>query len=369
MGFDLAGITSAEAFVDKEEAIVQRIREGLMDGLPWFYETRASRGCHPREVLPSARSIISLAISYHTPEPATAQDGKLRGRVSRYAWNTDYHKVIDKKLKAFIQRLREVGCGEARFYVDTGPVPDRAVAHRAGIGWYGKNTNILTDGFGSQVFLAEVLTDLDLEPDAPSKKGCGRCSKCIPSCPTAAIVSPYVLDNRRCIAYLTIEHCGAIPRDLRPLMGTWVFGCDICQDVCPVNRKAFSATESSFSFTALGQSHPDLLAILEMSEADFLERFGKTPVKRAKLLGLKRNVCVALGNLGDRVAIPELIVALRHGEPLLRGHAAWALGRIGGEGALSALLEASSSEQDPYVKEEISTALAGCSATLHNETR
>ena len=234
---------------------------------------------------------------------------------------------------------------------------DRAVAQRGGVGWFGKNTNILTSSHGSWVFLGQVITDLELEPDPPVKKTCGSCVRCIEDCPTGAIVAPYVIDNARCISYLTIENRGPIPRTLRPLMHDWVFGCDICQDVCPVNRKAAYSKEPAFNlrrFTSL-----DLVALLEMTEEEFRERFRNSPIKRARRVGLQRNACVALGNRGDPAAVPALARALRDGEPLVRGHAAWALGKLGSPETAHALEKALAQEEDSQVVEEIESAPGG----------
>ncbi|MDA1097015.1 MAG: tRNA epoxyqueuosine(34) reductase QueG, partial [Chloroflexi bacterium] len=247
---------------------------------------------------------------------------------------------------------------QSRWYTDTGPMQDLAVAERAGLGWFGKNTNVLT-AIGSWVLLAQVLINLDLEPDAPSKKSCGSCMRCVDACPTGAIVAPGVLDNRLCISYLTIENRGTIPRALREQVGDWIFGCDICQDVCPVNRKAtLGSAYREFSRDAEQNARPELTALLAMDEPVFHERFRGSPVLRAKLAGLKRNVCVALGNIGDPRVVPALAVALRdEPSPIVRGHAAWALGRIGGDAALLALREALIVESDDTVREELGLAL------------
>ena len=235
----------------------------------------------------------------------------------------------------------------------------RAVSQRAGVGWFGKNTNILTPSHGSWVFLGQVITDLELEPDPPLKKTCGSCVACVDACPTGAIVAPYVIDNARCISHLTIENRGPIPRHLRPLMYDWVFGCDICQDVCPVNRKAAPSNEQAFTnrrFTTL-----DLVSILRMTEEEFRERFRNSPIKRAKRakrVSLQRNACVALGNAGDPDAVPALAAALKDGEPLVRGHAAWALGKLGGPEAPRTLESAFADEGDAEVTSEIEAALA-----------
>ena len=244
---------------------------------------------------------------------------------------------------------------KSRWYVDDGPMLDRAVAQRAGIGWFGKNTNILSPTHGSWVFLGQVITDLELDPDPPMKKTCGSCVRCIDACPTGAIVAPYVIDNTLCISYQTIENRGPMPRSLRPFMLDWVFGCDICQDVCPVNRKAASTREGASNTERY--STLELQSLLEMTEEEFRQRFRNSPIKRAKGVGLQRNACVALGNSGDPAAVPGLARALKEAEPLVRGHAAWALGRIGGEDATRALEQALSLERESQVLEEIQESL------------
>ncbi len=383
-GFDLVGVTSADDFDADRGAALERIREGRMDGLPWYTESRVMRGTSPAELLPGAKSIICLGLSYlgdNWPEgPLTGSRQTGAGRVARYAWVRDYHRVMKRRMREFVRGLeRELGSTvAARWYVDDGPMLDRAAANRAGIGWFGKNTNILTPQFGSWVFLGQVITDLNLEPDAPLKKSCGSCVRCIEDCPTGAIVAPYVVDNARCISYLTIENRGPIPRELRRLIGDWVFGCDICQDVCPVNRKAqpgvFNAARGErphpspppegegissalSASSAVSNGFVDLVELLEMSEDDFRARFAGTPIMRAKRTGMQRNACVALGNLGDAEAAPALGRVLRQGEPLVRSHAAWALGRIGGSQAIALLSEAAATEVEPSVMEEIESAL------------
>jgi epoxyqueuosine reductase len=388
LGFDLVRITGAEEFPEVERVIKERIAQGLMDGLPWFTTERAEVSCHPDALLPEARSIIALAMFYLTEQPEERQDGAPRGRISRYAWGDDYHEIIKPKLQQFAAWLRayahdEVEEVETRLFVDTGRIVDRAVAQRAGLGWYGKNTNILTKGWGSWIFLAEIVTNLPLGGDAgklydpPSKASCGSCEICIHACPTAALPAPYVLDNTRCISYLTIELRGSIPLELRPLMGNLIFGCDICQQVCPVNivaerrlglrRDGGVSTSSSQpvhfrprqefrSREGVGSS-PELIPLLSLTEEQFRERFRLSPIRRAKRRGLLRNVCVALGNIGDPQAVPALIGALYDHEPLIRGHAAWALGRIGGKQAKKALEEALAGEENEDVKKEIQWAL------------
>ena len=368
LGFDLVGIASSDDFDDHEAIALERLRDGLMDGLPWYTEARVRRGCHPEELLLGAKSIITVGMSYYLPEKDGNGQTSLDGKVARYSWGDDYHKVMKERLKALVEGLSQ-RLGRpilARWYVDDGPMLDRAVAQRGGIGWFGKNTNILTPSHGSWVFVGQVITDLELKPDAPLKKTCGQCVRCIDACPTGAIVAPYVIDNSKCISYLTIENRGAIPRSLRSLMYDWVFGCDICQDVCPVNIKAAYSREQAFKkrrFTAL-----DLVALLKMTEEEFRERFRNSPIKRAKRVGLQRNACVALGNTGDRIAVPPLTEALREGEALVRGHAAWALGKLGGSEATQALEEALSLEDDAQVLEEIQAGLAEAKGLSGDQT-
>ena len=356
LGFDRVGITDAAPFSRDEEAATQRVRDGLMDGLPWYTEERVHRMNRPGLLLEDARSVISMAANYNTGAPPDSENP--RGRVARYAWGRDYHNVIKGRLRRFARELPDA-VGQpvrTRYFVDDGPMNDRAAAERSGVGWFGKNTNILTPTHGSWVFLAQVITNLELKPDPPLKKTCGECIRCIPACPTDAIVAPYVIDNRKCISFLTIELRGPIPRELRPMMGDWVFGCDICQEVCPVNRKAVLSGEPDFNkrhdFDA-----PDLIPLLELDDDDFRKRFEGSPIRRAKREGLQRNVCVALGNIGDPVSVPALATALSEGVTLVRSHAAWALGQIGGNEARTALARALEAEEDEGVREEIASAL------------
>src|SRR5229473_3657053 len=244
LGFDIARITTAEAFPEAERIIKERIAQGLMAGLPWFTSERSEVSCRPDVLLPEAQSIITLAMFYLSEQPEDINDDVPRGRISRYAWGDDYHEIIKPKLQQFAAWLREYARDEigseveTRLFVDTGRMVDRAVAQRAGLGWYGKNTNILTKGWGSWVFLAEIVTNLPLQADTLLKTSCGSCEICLHACPTQALPAPYVLDNTRCISFLTIKLRGSIPLEVRPLMGNLIFGCDICQQVCPVNKVA-----------------------------------------------------------------------------------------------------------------------------------
>ncbi len=360
-GFDVVGIASADVFRERGETAKERVSDGLMDGLPWFTEERVERGMDPAAMLPNARSIISLALSHHHEGNAEAPDNAPRGRIARYAWGEDYHRIFARKVRAFIESLPEI-TGEAdigtRWYTDTGPMLDRAVAERAGVGWFGKNTNILTSQ-GSWMLLAQIITTLDLAPDEPLKKTCGACNICVDACPTGAIVAPYVLDNSKCISYLTIENRGPIPRELRPLIGDWIFGCDVCQDVCPVNRKAqVGKAYTELTRDADNRARPELVELLELDDEGFRERFRQSAVLRAKPEGMRRNVCVALGNIADPATVPALARVLREdSSPIVRGHAAWALGQIRTAEALTSLRDAAQREKDAGVLEEIREAL------------
>ena len=356
-GFDVVGVTNADNFERDEIEALKRIRDGHMDGYSWYNEERVKKMNRPSELLEDAQSIISLACSY-LGDSADSSD-TLNGRIARYSWGDDYHRVLKKRIADFCADLSELVDIELklRIFVDDGPMNDRAAARRSGVGWVGKNTNILTPSHGSWVLLGQVITNLPLPSDLPLKKSCGNCVRCIDDCPTGAIVAPYVIDNKRCISYLTIELKGVIPRDLRPLMGDWIFGCDICQDVCPVNLKALPGHLEEFK-QRNGFSTPELVPILEMDQVTFSDRYKNSPIKRTKLVGLQRNACVALGNNGDKKAILPLSKALCSSEEsVVRLHAAWAIGRIGGREAATVLERAGDSESDAAVLEEIILSL------------
>jgi epoxyqueuosine reductase len=355
LGFDLVGITTTAplAHVGRYHAWVAQGFAGEMG-----YMTRqVDKRWAPAKVLSGAQSVIVLGLNYHTT-PAPLRSSQGRGWISQYAWGEDYHTVLGDKLAALVAYIRDIegSMVQARWYVDTGPILERELAWRAGLGWPGKHTNLINRGLGSWLFLGVILLDCELRYDEPATPHCGTCTRCLMACPTGALVAPGVLDARRCISYLTIELRGSIPRHLRPLMGTHIFGCDICQAVCPWNRKAPESTTTAF-FPRAGYAAPELLPLLCLSDEEFRLTFRDSPIKRTKRRGFLRNVAVALGNLQDTRAIPALTRALRDAEPLIRGHAAWALGRIGGMAARQALHEAQATEQDPQVSDEISAAL------------
>ncbi len=365
LGFDRVGVSDAEPLREAERAILERIEAGHMDGLRWFTAERARLATRPQELLPGAQSILALSASYlGQREAPEVQAGEPRGRIARYAWGRDYHDVLKELARELVGRIEAIAGRpvKARFFVDSSPLAERAVAERAGLGWFGKNTMLLLPGASSWAFLCEVILDLPLEPDRPVKKSCGACQRCLDVCPTGALVAPGVLDTPRCISFLTIELKDRIPRHLRPLMGSWVFGCDDCQEVCPVNRRALPARIAALRAYDDEAAFPRLVPLLEMDDPAFRARYRGTPVMRAKSWGLQRNACVALGNLGDPAAIPVLASALvdasRH--PLVREHAAWALGRFEApraRQALDAAWLAVDAESD--LRHELELSLAG----------
>lgn len=360
LGFIAVGIARAETLAETRAIFEQRIGLGMFEGLPWFTAERAARATDPAASLPGALSVVTLAAPYRATLPVTAAElgESPRGRVARYAWGRDYHRVIEKKLKALAgwlgERLPET---RSRPLVDYGPLAERAFAARAGIGWIGKSTNLLIPGIGSWTLLADLITTAELEPDQPLRKSCGNCARCVSACPTEAITGAYVLDNRRCISFQTIEQRGPIPRELRPLLGDWLFGCDLCQDVCPVPSAHSVAPLPEFAPPDLEAAAPALLPLLTLSANQFLARFAGRAVMRAKRDGLLRNACVALGNSGDAAAVQGLVAALADGSALVRGHAAWALGRIGGAVARAALDAARGGEPDGWARDELVLAL------------
>ncbi|MCS7173246.1 MAG: tRNA epoxyqueuosine(34) reductase QueG [Armatimonadetes bacterium] len=360
LGFDLVGIARAEPLAEHAERLRRWLAQG-MHGTMAYVAQHVDRAVDPARFLAGVRSVIVVGLAYRW-DASEPEDDRLRGRVSCYAWGEDYHRVLERRLRQLCADLRSHGARLARPYVDTGPTLDRAWAQRAGIGWFGKNTLILTrTGHGSYVFLGEVFTDLALEPDPPAQGSCGACRICLDRCPTGAIVAPYVVDARRCISYLTIEHRGWIPRELRPLLGTWVFGCDICQEVCPHNVLVKTGLHAEFA-PRRDVAYPDLIELLHLDEETYLERFRGSALRRAKRQGLRRNAAVALGNLRDPRAVPALVEALRDADPIVRGHAAWALGRIRGPEAEAALRARLEVEEDPAVREELQEALRATGA-------
>jgi epoxyqueuosine reductase len=326
VGFHLVGITSPEPFSQAELDITRWLNEGHQGDMAWLNAARTRMATHPRELLPGARSLIVVGVSYRTEDPTPGSGG----RVARYAWGGDYHDAMKRRLKLLATFLDDRVSHEvrSRIFVDDGPLVERDAAVRAGLGFRGKNTNLLTP-IGSFVFLGALLTDVSLDFDRPVPKDCGTCRLCIDACPTQALDEPYHLAAERCIAYLTIEHRGPIDEHWRPKLGEWVFGCDICQEVCPYNASSRARPRGWSAFEPCDGTRLDLEHVLELDDAGFREAFRGSPIKRAKRRGLARNAALALGNLGQPEARPALERASKDDpEPLVRDAATWALTRL-----------------------------------------
>jgi epoxyqueuosine reductase len=291
-----------------------------------YMERGEEKRCDPQKVLPGAKSIVVLALNYFQGHTIRRSQTAATGKIARYAWDDDYHNVIAARLSKIDNFLREFD-GRQKCYVDTGPILERDYAAQAGIGWHGKSTMLIDPRLGTWFFLGEILTTLDLPPDDPQADRCGTCERCTKACPTGAITAPHRLDARRCISYLTIELKGSIPLEFRPLIGNRIFGCDDCLDACPWNRFAQASREYAFSArrSTTGMSLRDYLTL---SDSEFRALFRNSPIKRIKRRGFLRNVCVALGNVGDLSDLPALEQTAADPDPLVAEHAAWAIGRI-----------------------------------------
>ena len=342
LGFDLIGVAPAER-APHAEAFHRWLTRGYQAGMSWLARNPGCRA-DPRLVLADAQSVIVVGLSYFALNPPDDlwRDSS-RGRIARYAWGADYHELMLPRLRELADFVeRETGQAiNRRTYTDTGPVLERDFAARAGLGFIGKNTMLIRPGLGSYLFLGEIIVDITLEYDSesgqistptplPQPRGtCGACTRCLDICPTHAFPAPYILNSNRCISYLTIELKGAIPPELRPLLGNWIFGCDACQEICPWVRRYAQPPRSPLFHYDPERVAPKLVDLIRLDEAGFRARFAGTPVSRAKRRGLLRNVAVALGNWGQPEALPALRqAALTDPEPLIREHAAWAIARI-----------------------------------------
>jgi epoxyqueuosine reductase len=376
LGFAWAGVTSPDPppHFPVFERWLAAGRQGQMAYLA--SERSRERRAAPRLILPECRSILVLGMAYlpqaAQPENSEGQAENPLGQVASYAWGSDYHDVLPERLQALVAFI-EAQVGHPvpnRWYTDTGPILERDLAQRAGLGWIGKNSCLIDPQAGSYFLLAEILLGIDLEPDSPfTTDHCGACTRCLDACPTGCIMPDRTLDARRCISYLTIELKGPIPSELRPQLGGWVFGCDICQQVCPWNVR-FASAQGDRSFSPRAQvPRPDLIQELALTPETFNLKFKGSPVQRARRRGYLRNVSVALGNRCAGSADPAAVDALSKSlqddpEPLVRAHAAWALGQIGGEAAYQALREALDREPDETVRPEILMALDRFQDTL-----
>ena len=358
-GFDLVGVARAEPLEAGGERLRAWQEAGMAADMGYMHRP-VELLSNPKKLQKSARSVVSLGVSYYPGDHPVDTEGG--GRVARYAWGRDYHEVIKGRLFRLREELEEeLGVRiKARGFTDAVPLLERSAAQHAGLGFFGRNSCLINGDIGSYFFIADLIVDLELPPDPPGAGTCGRCTRCMDRCPTGAIKAPGVVDARLCISYLTIENRGEIPRDLRPLVGDWAFGCDVCQEVCPYNKtKATRSRWPEFSPEAGTGPYLDLDEVLGIrTEEGFERRFAGTPLTRPGRAGLLRNCCVVAGNLGLEALVPSLVGCLREDpSPLVRLHAAWALGEIGGEMATAALQEAASSELDRPCLEEISLAL------------
>lgn len=350
LGFDGFGVTPPlpGAAADRLNEWLDNDYAGEMDYIKRGEEKRLD----PDRVLQGVKSIICLRTNYYSRQKDMSfLHDPLQGDISLYALNEDYHDLITPRLRKLEDRIKEefINC-KTRGYVDTGPILEKPLAQKAGLGWIGKHTNLLTEGVGSWYFLSEILVDVELAPSRESEDHCGTCQNCIDICPTNAIIAPYVLDSRKCISYLTIELKGVIPHEYRKAIGNRIYGCDDCQIVCPWNSFACLTEEPAFKDKG---STRLLLDLICLDEEGFRQRFKKSPVKRIKRRGLIRNVAVALGNSGNLDAVPHLTRLLGDPEPLIRAHCVWALGELLKEESLPIFQQALAGENDSWVLEEV----------------
>jgi epoxyqueuosine reductase len=374
LGFDAVGFAPLRES-DFGDAYARWIAEGYAGEMSYLARPDAvAKRADPRLAVLGARTAVVVARNYY---PSTEPEEDIpadRGIFARYARNEDYHELLKERLIGLQERINaELAPVSGRAYVDTGPILERELARRAGLGWYGRNTMLIQPGRGSYYFLGTILLDLEVEYDEPFEKDrCGSCTACVDACPTGALLgrdengAPR-MDARLCISYLTIELKGPIPRELRPLIGNRIYGCDICQEVCPHNNDRFAQITSEEAFWPRQGVHgARLIELMGMTQEEFSRRFKNSPVKRAKRRGLLRNVAIALGNWGSAEAVPVLVAALEDDEPLVRGHAAWALGRIAAcpdsppdvaSTCAAAIDGRLSGEVDEWVREELALAL------------
>jgi epoxyqueuosine reductase len=368
VGFDLVGIAAPDAS-DHVPFYERWLAEGRHGEMGYLARPDAvARRADLRGTLPEVRSVVVVGMNYLNDHGTDAPTEPSTGVIARYARGRDYHRVIKARLHDLLERIavRAAAPVIGRAYVDTGPLLERELAARAGLGWFGKNTMLIHPRRGSWYFLGALLIDLPLAPDdAFTADHCGTCSRCLDACPTGALLGrdpsgAPVMDARRCISYLTIEQRGPVPRALRPAIGNRIYGCDICQEVCPFNGPKFAERAAAPDFAPRPGMEGPALADLMGMDAEAWERFSRgSAIRRAKRAGFLRNVAIALGNWGAPEAEPALVCALDDEESLVRGHAAWALGRIGSESAAAALARRLRVERDAWVREELETALAG----------
>ena len=364
LGFNLVGITAARPSPTLN-AYLHWISSGMHGTMRWMARPdRQARRRDLTEILPGVRTLLVVGLDYaQTAGMEALLEDPARGRIAAYAWGLDYHELMTSRLEKLAAWLQHESGQQAaqRVYVDTGALLERSHAQQAGLGFFGKNTMLIHPRRGSHFFLGELLTSLEFdEHDRPQEgASCGSCTRCLNACPTDAFPRPFVLDARRCISYLTIEHKGWIERELRPLTGNWIFGCDICQDVCPFQRFALPTREPALQQSDLARIAPPLTELLEMDEQEFLRRWQGTGLQRTGHERLLRNACLAAANGAVMAAIPALTRLLEAASPLLRGHAAWALAQLDAAAARPLLGARLRRERDDEVRRELTLALAG----------
>jgi len=363
-GFDTVGVTRPDSIPQAAERLRHFLAKGAHGDMDWMETTAARRGT-PRALWPQVRSVIMLGLNYGHgagSDPLAILKRRERGAISVYAQADDYHDVIKPRLKALAGWLIAQAGGDAKVFVDTAAVMEKPLAAAAGLGWQGKHTNLVSRQFGSWLFLGAIFTTLDLPPDAAEIDHCGTCRACLDVCPTAAFPAPYRLDARRCISYLTIEHKGPIPRDLRASIGNRIFGCDDCLAVCPWNKFAQAGREMKLAARRELQA-PRLIDLARLDDAAFRKMFSKSPVKRTGRNRFVRNVLIAIGNSGDATLASEAMRLLGDPSPLVRGAAVWALSRLLPAERLAVLaMDQRARESEPLVADEWTAALAATAA-------
>ncbi len=357
LGFDSFGIAAADARPDLPEKLRQALDNGWHGEMDWLAETAARRGS-PRAMWPDARSVILLGVNYGPDtDPLALLAEKSHGAISVYARNRDYHEIIKGKLKELAGLLARRSGAEVKVFVDTAPLMEKPLAEAAGLGWQGKHTVLVSREFGSWLFLGAILTSAELPVDKPHKVSCGSCTKCLDICPTAAFPAPYQLDSRRCLAYLTVEHKGPIPKEFRAPMGNRIYGCDDCLAVCPWNKFASASRELKLRGRP-ELERPTLAELVQLDDVGFRELFAGSPVKRIGLARFLRNVLIAIGNSQDSALVPLVEQRLRDESALVRGAAVWALRRLAPERAAQLRLAFSVVESDEAVQAEWTEELA-----------
>jgi epoxyqueuosine reductase len=351
LGFDEVRFASADAVEGASEGLDAFLAEGRHGDMGWLAST-AERRKAPRALWPEARSVIVLGLNYGRPgDPLAILKERSRGAISVYAQTADYHDIIKPKLKALAARVQELAQGEVKVFIDTAPVMEKPLAARAGLGWQGKHTNLVSRKFGSWLFIGSIFTSAEIEPDQPEEDHCGACRCCLDVCPTSAFIAPYLLDARACISYLTIEHKGHIAEKYRAAMGNRIFGCDDCIAVCPWNKFAQEARETKLSVRA-ESDNPPLAELLVLDDAAFRARFRGTAVKRTGRDRFLRNVLIAAGNSSDKTLLPLIEARLYDSSPLVRAMAVWALARLAPDRFRALRSSCVAVEADPDVRGE-----------------